>query len=178
MGARVYSPTMVWQPIPSGEGISIMLTLDRTLREWDRTPYESGQCFKQRGADCIGGVFGPIDEMDGQGRAQRPNMPHDGSLHNRKAAVAALRELVTRYSPCRKLESEDDGSFFVEPGDIVVTGMPGGGPGHVEIVGANRNELWHALPMAGFHQGGWSFLTEQVLWAVYRIEDKWRWANV
>ena len=70
-----------------------------------------------------------------------------------------------------------DGMTTVEPGDIVVTGAVGGGPGHVAIVGARRNTLWHAVSGPGFHQTGWALLSGQVLWAVYRIEDKHRWTN-
>lgn len=174
MSLRVYAPSMVWDPIRAADGPAIMLSLERALEEWRGTPYESGQRFKQRGADCIGGVFGVVDEMDGRPRATFPGMPRDTAMHDRATAIGAVRELVRRYSPCVKVV-EQDGVFLVEPGDIVVTGMPGGGPGHVEIVGARKNELWHALPSSGFHQGGWGFLAQQLLFAVYRIEDKHRW---
>jgi hypothetical protein len=46
------------------------------------------------------------------------------------------------------------------------------------MVGPDKNELWHALPMPGFHQGGWAFLEQQTLYAVYRIQDKSRWARI
>ena len=121
-------------------------------------------------------MFGVIDEIDGRARMEPAGFPHDASLHDRAGAVRTVREIVRRYSPCHKLVMVD-GTIMVEPGDIVVTGSPGGGPGHVEIVGANKNELWHALPVAGFHQGGWGFLEQQVLYAVYRIDDKHRWGH-
>ncbi len=169
MVVSIYNPQIVWEP---GDE-RVAAALDAELRAWDRTPYESGQRFKGRGADCIGGVFGVIDALDGRERAQFPGMPHDASLHDRAGAVRAMRELVRRYQPCHRLATRN--GMCVQPGDIVGVGPPGGGPGHVLIVGARRNELWQALPLSGFHQSGWSLFAEQVLWAVYRIEDRERW---
>lgn len=179
MSVRIWSPNMVWEPSP--ESLRVVRALEDALEAWRGTPYESGQRFIQRGADCIGSLFGVIDDMDGRQRATFPGMPHDAAMHDRAGAIAAVRELVRRYSPCVKVEAQkdEDGApvYYVEPGDIIVTGMPGGGPGHVELVGPHRNELWHALPVSGFHQGGWSFLEEQYLYAIYRIEDKHRWGQ-
>ena len=179
MSTRIYSPRLVWNPMGDygGNGPEAAAALDAALRAWDGTPYESGQRFIQRACDCIGGVFGVVDMIDGRERAQFPGMPRDASMHDRAGAIAAVRELVSRYMPCSKLKADERGFFQVEPGDIVVTGMPGGGPGHVEIVGARKNELWHAQPSPGFHQGGWSFLEQQLLFAIYRINDKWRWSR-
>lgn len=176
MTTRIYAPEMVWEQMGC-YGEHAIIALDDTLRAWEHTPYESGQRFIQRGADCIGAIFGVIDDMDGRSRAQKPGMPHDASMHSRSTAIIAVRELVRRYSPCEKVLPDSENVFHVEPGDIVVTGMPGGGPGHVEIVGSRRNELWHALPSSGFHQGGWSFLEQQLLFAVFRIQDKHRWGQ-
>lgn len=175
MSASIYTPNIEWEPIRSADGPAIMRALDTTLQRWRSTPYESGQRFCGRAADCIGSVFGVVDDLDGRGRARHAGMPHDTAMHQRGTAIAAMRELVRRYSPCQRLRGE--GKLHVQPGDIVVTGEPGGGPGHVEIVGARKNELWHAMPASGFHQGGWSLLSQQVLFAVYRINDKSRWAR-
>jgi len=174
MSVRIWSPNMVWHPHADP---AIQSALERALDAWDKTPYESGQRFRGRAADCIGALFGVIDDMDGRARAEYPGMPHDAAMHDRAGAIAAVRELVRRYSPCEKVEPDEDGALHVEPGDIVVTGHPGGGPGHVEIVGARKNELWHALPVSGFHQGGWSLLEQQFLYAIYRITDKYRWGE-
>lgn len=178
MSTRVFAPQMTWMPLdaPSGCRVKVYHRLDVALARWAGTPYESGQRFRQRGADCIGAVFGVIDELDGRDRAAYPNMPHDTSMHDRAGAVAAMRELARRYAPIHILSPEDDGSYLVEPGDLVVTGPMGGGPGHVELVG-DKNQLWHCLPCVGFHCSGWSFFECQVLYAVYRIEDKWRWVD-
>lgn len=174
MAVRIWSPEMVWQPHPD---LAVQSAIERVLEDWRGTPYESGQRFKGRAGDCIGSLFGAVDELDGRARAEFPGLPHDAAMHDRRSAIAAVRELVRRYSPCEKVEPDAHGVHFVEPGDIVVTGHPGGGPGHVEMVGARRNELWHAMPVSGFHQGGWSFLEQQFLYAVYRIKDKYRWGK-
>lgn len=173
MSTRIYAPEMVWEY--GNLSATTLIALDDTLRAWEGTPYESGQCFIQRGADCIGSVCGVIDDMDGRARATHPGLPSDASMHSRSTAIRAVRELIRRYSPCEKVESDSEHIFHVEPGDIVVTGSPGGGPGHVEMVGSCPNELWHALPASGFHQGGWSFLEQQFLFAIFRIQDKDRW---
>ncbi len=173
MSIRIYKPRLEW----NFGNLRTSMALFRELGRWAGTPYESGQSYCQRGADCTGSIFGVVDALDGRARMQPAGFPHDGSLHNRAGAIKAVREIVSRYSPCHKLESDENGIYQVEPGDIVVTGVPGGGPGHVEIVGAFENELWHSMPTPGFHQGGWSFLEQQVLYAVYRIEDKHRWSN-
>ena len=176
MTTRIYAPSLEWT-LGDLSGMA-RANLGTVLEAWRGTPYESGQRFIQRGADCIGGVFGVVDDVDGRQRAQFPGMPQDASMHSPATARAAVRELVRRYAPCTKVESDSEHIFHVEPGDIVVTGSPGGGPGHVEMVGSRCNELWHALPASGFHQGGWSFLEQQLLYAVYRIGDKDRWGKV
>ena len=170
MGIRVYNASFLWTPLGDSQ---IQENISRTLRAWERTPYESGQRFRGRGADCIGSVFGVVDDLDGRQRAEFPGMPRDTSMHDRASAIATVRELVKRYSPCKKVVARD-GYYYVQPGDIVVTGTAGGGPGHVEIVGM-KNELWHSLPDSGFHQGGFGFLQDQTLFAIYRIQDKDRW---
>jgi hypothetical protein len=173
MTTRIYSPRLIWNQ----GALTVATALRAELRRWEGTRYESGQSFPQRGADCTGSIFGIVDALDGRARMQPAGFPHDGALHNRAGAIAAVREIVRRYSPCHKIEPDERGYFQVEPGDIVVTGEPGGGPGHVEMVGPDKNELWHAMPSPGFHQGGWSFLEQQLLYAIYRIEDKDRWRH-
>lgn len=173
MSTRVYNPRLVWN-----EGdINVAIALGAEINNWLDTPYESGQSFPKQGADCTGTVFGIIDALDGRQRMEPAGFPHDASMHDRPGAIRAVREIIRRYAPCHKVESDENGMYQVEPGDIIVTGTPGGGPGHVEIVGANKNELWHALPTPGFHQSGWAFLDVQVLYAIYRIEDKHRWTS-
>lgn len=174
MTVRIISPKLRWQSKGMAQGT--LDVIDRVLRSWGGTPYESGQAFIQRGADCTGSLFAIVDTLDGRKRIQPPGFPHDGAMHDRAGAVAAMREVMRRYDPVIRLTGVgDDGFLEVEPGDIIVTGDAGGGPGHIEMVGARRNELWHATDGPGFHQSGWGFFEGQTLFAVYRILDKHRW---
>ncbi len=172
--ARVVDPKLCWAPsmIPG-----LHDSMSRVLSAWQGTPYESGQRFIQRGADCIGAVFGVIDDLDGRARAEFPGMPHDCAMHSGETARAAVREILRRYDPIVNVAQRSDGICCVEPGDLILTGHPGGGPGHVEMVGVRHGHLWHALPGIGFHQGGWSLFDTQTMLAVYRIEDKERWVS-
>ena len=49
---------MRWNPHPDA---SVQAAIERVLRSWEDTPYESGQRMRGLGADCIGSVFGAID---------------------------------------------------------------------------------------------------------------------
>lgn len=178
--SHVYIPNLRWEPLrdPEGrfDGQPVMDRLGAILAAWEPCVYESGASVRGVACDCIGGVFGVVDDLDGQGRARSGLLPPDASMHNRSSAEAAMRELVRRFAPNSVVEQAEDGYFYVQPGDIVVTGYPGGGPGHVEMVGPQRNTLWHALPSAGWHQTGFGFLEEaQLLWRIYRLDDRWRW---
>lgn len=173
MSTQVFNPRLSWN---AGDP-DIAVALQAEIDKWLETPYESGQSFPKRGADCTGSVFGIVDALDGRARMAPAGFPHDASMHDRVGAIKAMREILVRYQPHHKIELDENRLFQVEPGDILITGMPGGGPGHCEIVGPRPNELWHALPSAGFHQSGWSLLDIQVLYAIYRIEDKHRWTS-
>jgi len=174
MSVILYSPEMEWCPLDDPK---IQANIERVMWAWKGTPYESGQRFIGRGADCIGAIFGIVDDLDGQSRAELPNLPPDAAMNDRSTAILAMRELITRYAPMARVRPDENNVTHVEPGDFVVTGELGGGPGHLEMVGARRNELWHCIPEVGFHQGGWSFFSTQVLWAVYRIQDKHLWTR-
>lgn len=164
---RIHRPNLVWCPAAD---TALHDALAGVLADWEGTPYESGQRFKGRGADCLGAVFGVIDDLDGRQRAAFPDMPHDTALHDRQTALVAMRRLLERYQPSERVDTP-----YVEPGDVLVTGSPGGGPGHVALIGPRKNELWHSLPHVGFHRTGWGLLQQQRLHAVYRFTDRERW---
>lgn len=180
--SRVYIPNLIWEPLadPNNrfDGKPVMDRMEQILSDWSTSHYESGASLRGIACDCIGGVFGVVDDLDGQKRACRSPLPQDSAMHNREAAIATMKQLVNRFEPNSHIPQAEDGYFYVQPGDIVVTGYPGGGPGHVEIVGPRRNTLWHALPQAGFHQTGFGFLEgRQLLWRIYRLGDRWRWTR-
>lgn len=173
MTKHSYRPHLLWH---DGElPIETLAKLGRVLGDWQGTPYESGQRFKGRAADCIGAVFGVFDELDGRVRAVDPQMPQDVAMHSRSSAVAAMRALLRIYAPVKKLRTVAGAATLVHPGDLVITGPLNGGPGHIAMVGPRRNELWHATAGPGFHQSGWSLTRDQVLHAVFRPQEKFRW---
>lgn len=172
-------PELQWTPFSESgwtalERTAAMTTFEYFLRHWEGTPYESGQRMAGLGADCIGSVFGVVDDLDGLDRGEAPGMPRDTAMHNRNQAVGAMREIVRRYAPNMKLKMVD-GIYQVQPGDIIVTGVVGGGPGHVSIVGPRKNTIWEAVPSTGFAMQGWSFFEEQDIWAVYRLNNRREW---
>lgn len=178
---KVYLPNLIWEPMKDPESrfdaTKATANLAKVLALWKPCRYESGSSVRGVACDCIGGLFGLIDDLDGRHRACCSPLPADTAMHDRESAISTMRHLVGRFKPNFQVEASEDGYFHVQPGDIIVTGYPHGGPGHVEMVGPQRNTLWHALPGSGFHQTGFGFLEgAQLLWRVYRLGDRWRWA--
>jgi hypothetical protein len=141
--------------------------LDGELLGWQGTPYGSGQGVKQGAADCIGSVFGIIDSLDGVTR-ERDSLPADVALHARDTAIGAMKKLMRVYGPSKITDGR------VQPGDLLVVGQANGGPGHVLIVGTQRNTLWDSQPLVGFQRRGWALDASQVFHAAFR-PDKSKW---
>jgi cell wall-associated NlpC family hydrolase len=159
-----------WEPMPA-ELLPAQDRLERVLASWDRTPYRSGGSMRGVEGDCIGAVFGVIDELDGRVRRQDSSMPHDTAFHNPAAAYRAVAALRRLYRPAERLRH-----WLYQPGDVLVVGTSDGGPGHVMIVGGRKNTLWHATTTSGFAQCGWALgLGFERLFAAYRFGDRERW---
>jgi len=148
--------------------------LELALKGWQGTRYASGQRCKGELADCIGFVFGAIDDIDGRPRAQAPAMPADIALHDPETASAALLALRSLYEP---IVVVTDGQ--AQPFDILVVGPAGGGPSHAMLVGPRPGTIWHCTPGAGVHQAGWCLGTGyEVLHGLYRIGDRQHWLGL
>ena len=165
---------MIWRDM-SGfpEASRAQARLAGILDSWEGTPYAPGQQMKGAGVDCVRFVCGVLDECYGSKRIPVPELPGDIALHQRGTAIAAMRFIMELYKPNAAVTDE-----VLEPGDIVVVGPAGGGPGHAMIVGARTNELWHStdrrVQMTGLgflqqHSHGYS------LFGVYRALDRERW---
>lgn len=152
--------------------------LGDALRAWSGTPYLSGQRLRGVGADCIGAVFGVLDDVDGRPRAQNPQLPADTSLHDRVSAYKAVSAIRHIYAPAERLRWAD-GKMVVQPGDLLVVGTTHGGPGHLMIVGVRKNTVWHATRSnAGFAMTGWALGDGfERLFAIYRLQDRERWTR-
>lgn len=177
-----FIPNMVWEPLQDPEKRfdcdALMVRMREVFASWEGSHYESGASVRGVACDCIGGVFGVLNDLDGLSRETSSPLPHDAAMHNREEAISTMRKLVRRAEPVKQLETQEDGNFHVQPGDIVVIGFVGGGPGHVAIVGPERSTLWHSLPNSGWHFGGFGLDADsQSLWGIYRISNRERWAR-
>lgn len=157
--------------LPPAELVTVYERMHDVLLGWQGTRYGSGQRCRGVLADCVGFVFGAIDDVDGRPRAQSPSMPADTALHDAASSAEAMRALRDLYEPVEVVTGRD-----VQPFDILVVGPSGGGPGHAILVGPTRNTLWHCTPGAGVHQAGWALGTGyEVLHGAFRIGDRERW---
>ena len=176
MTPRPFVPLGVtWRPLrlPGLElyqNMAIEARISAELDGWLGTPYAAGCAAKGigGGVDCIRFVCAAMDALYGFRREPIDRLPHDVALHNPTAANAALRKIIRMYEPCVHVE---DGSL--EPGDVVIVSLGGGGPSHAKIADTRRNTLYHAtadgICMTGILE------QEGTPWAVYRVQDKHRW---
>lgn len=149
----------------------VLQRMNDVLESWQGTPYGSGQRARGQLADCVGFVFGAIDDLDGRERARAPSMPPDSALHDPETSGAALRALRALYEPVIAVSGGG-----VQPFDIIVVGPSLGGPSHVMLVGTKPGHLWHCTQGAGVHRGGWALGDGyEALNGAFRIGDRWRW---
>lgn len=142
-----------------------------TLATWGGTKYGSGQRCRGVLADCIGAVFGLIDDLDGRPRAQAPSMPPDVALHDPERSAEALQALRALYAPVEVVKGRE-----VQPFDILVVGPSLAGPSHAMLVGPQPNTIWHCSPSSGLNWTGWALgAGYETFRGAFRIGDRWRW---
>lgn len=168
---------LTWQEMMiSGDSGSMIgprtqLRYAQILREWEGTKYKSGSSLKGESADCIGYTFGIIDELYRRQGLRIDRLPPDTSLHDPATALAALRVLRRIYQPCTEVTNG-----VVEPADVIITKAPKGGPGHVMLVGARRNTIWHCNVGVGVVMSGFSLPAEFAqIHSIYRFDDREKW---
>lgn len=150
------------------ENQSVAERLEQILMSWEGTRYLPGSQVKQCGVDCVRFVSGVLDELYGE-QTPLPRLPQDASFHAKDTCYSALKDFLSRYS-CSPVE---DGKL--QPGDVLIAGPNGGGPGHALIVG--KDCIWHCDSRSvvktglGFNLGGAYFLKR-----IYRGCDRERWA--
>lgn len=158
------------EPLALPGSTAVLESMNVVLAAWEGTRYGSGQRCRGVLADCVGAVFGCIDDLDGRPRAQSPQMPADVALHDPETSMEALQALRALYEPIHVVSGP------VQPFDILVVGPTLSGPSHIMLVGTGRNHLWHCTSGAGFHRSGWSLGTGyEVLHGIFRIGDRERW---
>lgn len=165
-----YRKTLEWKPLPKRMA-SVQERMKGIFAQWDGTPYMKGQQECQVGCDCVRFVTAVLDELWGFER-EIPRLPQDAALHSPELARSALKFMMGLY-PATKKRPIHRG--VVQPGDVLITGEPSGGPGHAIIVGAEPNTLWQALP-SGIHQGGMALMTQyQRIYRIYRFRGRIQW---
>lgn len=144
------------------------VALERPLLAWERTPYRSGQQARGAGVDCVRFVCAILDELFGK-TTPIETLPQDAALHARATAILVMKKIRQLYQPAERVT---DGTL--EPGDVLVTSRPGGGPGHALIAGPRRWELWEST-LDGVHRTGLGGLADWQLEHVFRPSDKASW---
>ena len=117
--------------------------LRKVLSEWNNTPYGLGQQVKGVGVDCIRFVTGVMDDMFRRPYIKFPLISQDCCLTN-PSKSKEIYDLLLRHYPCIDVEQNLDGSYDVEPGDLVCCGPLLGTMGHGMVVGAERGTMYHA----------------------------------
>jgi len=113
-----------------------------------------------------------MNELSGREEVVRAEWPQDASMHDARGSFRAMKKIAEGFTPYERVES----SGVIEPGDIIVVGPHGGGPGHGMIVGGRENTIWHSTGI-GVQFAGISYLwlTDQRIFRVYRYLRKDLW---
>jgi cell wall-associated NlpC family hydrolase len=125
-------PRIDWRNLSNGD---VQDRLMQTLWKWEGTAYHLGMQECQVGVDCVRFVCAIADEMQGT-TTEVPKMMGDHSMHDPEGARAVFKFLMREFD-ARRVETTT-----LEPGDVVVCGPEGGGPGHAMIAGSGM--LYHA----------------------------------
>lgn len=154
----------------------LLAPIDRAIRGWAGTRYMSGQQVRGQHADCVRFACGVLDDLYGWRRPLPRNIALDACVHAPEAAWAQLRALLGVYPEARQLPLNTLGDYEVEPADLIVVGPPGKGPGHLIIVGAERNTAWEA-PSQGqcVRKIGIGLSPGQQIKHVLRMSDRLSW---
>lgn len=155
-----WKPLKIKHPAPA-------LWLDMLFKSWEGTPYMGGNQCKGSGVDCVRFTTAILDLMEGNYHSIT-TLPSDVSFHNRRGAMRSMIKIKRLYSH-RKVNPEKG----LQPGDMIIVGPPGGGPGHAMLVGTEPNTIWHCTPNSGVVKTGWSLVNgQQKIFRIYRIKDR------
>ena len=112
------------------------------------------------------------DEMRAAEGEAIPRLSRDASLNNPRKTMEFMRMLLDRYAPVEELTNRQ---YVVEPGDVLVVRAKGGGPGHVILVGPDRNTTWQAGARCVI-RSGWALIDRfQILSHWFRYGDRSKW---
>ena len=145
----------------------------KILQGWKGTPYKEGSQVPKMGVDCVRFCCGVVDALFGFPRTTLNLLPADVALHDKLTALKAMRTLRRLYSPLLRVPTEPG---IVEPGDLLVTGPTGGGPGHIIIVGPEKNTTWQATSQS-VEKTGLTVPYRMDLFRIFRFEDRHKWVT-
>jgi hypothetical protein len=126
-----------WEPLPDELKI-VTPRLGMILDRWYNTPYIQQSMIPKVGVDCVRFTCSCLDDIYRISRCPTAQYPSDLALHDRKGAIAAMRFIMRRYLPNRRLKPGEP----LQPFDLVSSGPIEGGPGHAQLVGITP-QLWH-----------------------------------
>ena len=177
---RYISIPLQWKALrlaPPGNGFGyhyvrashIERRLARILGEWERTPYDIKFAEKGVGVYCTAFIARVLDELYGQDPTPLLKIPDDIAFHSTEGAFSGLKWFMRQYPTCERIT---DG--VVEPGNVIIVGPVGGGPGHAMMVGPRENALWQASG-SGVHYTGFALPDTYQFFAAYKFTDCERW---
>lgn len=137
------------------------------LKSWEGTPYAAGSGVRGVASDCVRSTILVLSEWMRWAVPEIKTMPADASMHSRQGAMRGLHRIRRALPPHHRVRD----SQTIQPGDVLITGPIGGGPGHSIIVGAEAHTLWQSLPSAGFQKWPCVLPPAQVLFAVLRLNE-------
>ena len=150
----------------------LLRRMEHILADWEDTPYRDGQSVKGMGTYCTAFLCAVLDELYRRPvPTPLPEIPTDAAMHDRATAIEGLRWFLRHYPNHEKVEC-----MIVQPGDVLVTGPRGGGPGHGILVGPRENTLWQCSG-GSVHFTGMSLPDPYELYAVYRFTDRISWLS-
>lgn len=153
-----------WQSVDQG----FDSFLEDYLETWASTRYMRGCQVRGKGVDCVRFVAAVLDHISGRRTSVR-TLPQDAAFHDPAGARAAVRDMLRLYEPYDAIRDPD---APIQPGDILVVGPTGGGPGHAIIAGGRKNTLWQSDIGTGVARGGLGLVDNyQVLHRIYRVSN-------
>ena len=149
------------------EAVAVQERLHQIFLAWEGTPFQDNMQIRGRGVDCVRFMAAVLNEAYREQRCTINQLPRDVGWHDRSRAIQAMRAIHRIYPESAIIR---DGSL--EPGDVLVTRPPGGGPAHVVMVGGRPGHFWEASSGGVVRCGQPAKIAR-----TYRATDKNLWFN-
>jgi cell wall-associated NlpC family hydrolase len=150
--------------------------LQQVLDSWRGTKYANGQGLKGVRADCVGFVGGVLDELHGYDVENLPPLERhapDLAWHDPVEAARISVRISRRWPHCVLHPN----LWFPQPGDVPLLAVNAERiGGHVAIMGARPNEVWHCADGSGVCFTGIGAVRQSIL-RVWRPLEKESWSR-